>query len=104
MLILKDVSNPVPRVKHPEWLHKELLQRNDSFKQLKMTDHFKLKKTMTTEEYNAEQKENTPPDIEDLGNKNGKQQKITNLGRKRTRQENVLNFFLYKICYHQVKN
>ena len=42
---------------------------------------------MTTEEYNAEQKENTPPDIEDIGNKQKNPQKITNIGRKRTRQE-----------------
>ena len=46
-----------------------------------MTDHFKIGKKMTTDEYNLAQKENTPPDIEDLG-------KIkTFQPRKRTRQE-----------------
>ena len=77
---LQDIQNPVPRIKHPEWLHKQLLQRNDSFKQHKMTDHFKLgKNRQTTDEYNAAQKENTPPDIEDCAKPSAP--------RKRTREE-----------------
>ena len=49
---LQDIANPVPRIKHPDWLHKQLLQRNDKLKQHKMTDHFKMSRKQTTEEYN----------------------------------------------------
>ncbi|VDO97023.1 unnamed protein product [Soboliphyme baturini] len=38
---LQGVPNPVPRVGHPDWLHKRLLQKNDSQKQKKISDMFK---------------------------------------------------------------
>lgn len=34
------VANPVPRVAHPDWLHKKVLERNDTFKQRRITDMF----------------------------------------------------------------
>ena len=34
------VSNPVPRCTHPDWLHKRLLERNDVFKQQKINAMF----------------------------------------------------------------
>lgn len=37
---LQGVSNPVPRVQHPEWLHKRVLQKNDTFKQRRINDLF----------------------------------------------------------------
>jgi DNA polymerase epsilon subunit 1 len=40
---LQGVSNPVPRVQHPDWLHKKMLEKNDVFKQRKIDDIFKLK-------------------------------------------------------------
>ncbi|GIY31246.1 DNA polymerase epsilon catalytic subunit A [Caerostris extrusa] len=37
---LQQVPNPVPRVAHPDWLHKRLLEKNDSLKQKKITEIF----------------------------------------------------------------
>ncbi|GAB0091005.1 DNA polymerase epsilon catalytic subunit [Sergentomyia squamirostris] len=40
---LQGLSNPVERVAHPEWLHKKILQKEDVFKQKKITEIFKAK-------------------------------------------------------------
>ena len=40
---LQDVPNPVPRVRHPDWLHARLLTAQDTFKQKKMTEMFAAK-------------------------------------------------------------
>ena len=37
---LLQVANPVPRVKHPDWLHKRLLEKNDVFRQKQILDMF----------------------------------------------------------------
>ena len=37
---LQGVNNPVPRVQHPDWLHKRLLEKNDVFKQKRLSDIF----------------------------------------------------------------
>lgn len=37
---LQQVKNPVPRVRHPDWLHKKLLEKNDVFKQKKISELF----------------------------------------------------------------
>lgn len=37
---LQKVRNPVPRVPHPEWLDKRIRTKDDTFKQVKMTDMF----------------------------------------------------------------
>ena len=37
---LQGVANPVPRVRHPDWLHKKIVEKNDSLKQRKMTEMF----------------------------------------------------------------
>ena len=34
------ISNPVPRVAHPPWLHKRLLEKNDVCKQQKINEMF----------------------------------------------------------------
>ena len=34
------VKNPVPRVRHPDWLHKKLLEKNDIYKQKKISELF----------------------------------------------------------------
>lgn len=39
---LQGVSNPVPRIGHPDWLHKKMLEKNDVYKQRKITDIFTL--------------------------------------------------------------
>ncbi|XP_005113562.2 DNA polymerase epsilon catalytic subunit A, partial [Aplysia californica] len=37
---LQAVSNPVPRIPHPDWLRKKMLERNDVFKQKKISEIF----------------------------------------------------------------
>ncbi len=37
---LQGVKNPVPRIAHPDWLHKFLLQKNDALKQKRITEMF----------------------------------------------------------------
>nr|XP_028564984.1 DNA polymerase epsilon catalytic subunit A [Podarcis muralis] len=37
---LQQVKNPVPRVRHPDWLHKKLLEKNDMYKQKKISELF----------------------------------------------------------------
>ena len=39
--IILQVSNPVPRVSHPDWLRKRMLEKNDVCKQQKITELFK---------------------------------------------------------------
>jgi len=36
------VSNPVPRIPHPEWLHKKLLEKNDVYKQKRISEMFSV--------------------------------------------------------------
>ncbi|CAG5130840.1 unnamed protein product, partial [Candidula unifasciata] len=37
---LQSVSNPVPRIPHPDWLRKKMLERNDVYKQKKISEIF----------------------------------------------------------------
>ncbi|RMC06098.1 hypothetical protein DUI87_17643 [Hirundo rustica rustica] len=37
---LQQIKNPVPRVRHPDWLHKKLLEKNDVYKQKKINELF----------------------------------------------------------------
>ncbi|XP_008934990.1 PREDICTED: DNA polymerase epsilon catalytic subunit A-like, partial [Merops nubicus] len=39
-LNIRAVKNPVPRVRHPDWLHKKLLEKNDVYKQKKINELF----------------------------------------------------------------
>ncbi|XP_055615917.1 DNA polymerase epsilon catalytic subunit 1 isoform X2 [Toxorhynchites rutilus septentrionalis] len=52
---LQGLNNPVPRVQHPEWLHKKMLEKNDTLKQRRISEMFVAREK--------------PPmrDIEDLG-------------------------------------
>ncbi|KZV81197.1 DUF1744-domain-containing protein, partial [Exidia glandulosa HHB12029] len=38
---MQKVSNPVPRIRHPDWLHKRVAALDDKFQQHKVTDFFK---------------------------------------------------------------
>ncbi|SNX82388.1 probable POL2 - DNA polymerase epsilon, calytic subunit A [Melanopsichium pennsylvanicum] len=38
---MQKVSNPVPRIRHPDWLFKRVAAREDKFKQRKLTDVFR---------------------------------------------------------------
>ncbi|KAF9044418.1 hypothetical protein BJ165DRAFT_1528961 [Panaeolus papilionaceus] len=59
---MQKVSNPVPRIKHPDWLHRRVAGAVDKFKQNKVTDFFKVR---TGDEY--EDEETQPADMEDFG-------------------------------------
>ncbi|KAG9000298.1 DNA polymerase epsilon catalytic subunit [Tulasnella sp. JGI-2019a] len=37
---MQKVANPVPRIRHPDWLHKRVAALDDKFRQHKMTDFF----------------------------------------------------------------
>ncbi len=37
---LQRVANPVPRIRHPDWLHKRVAAKEDKFQQHKLTDMF----------------------------------------------------------------
>ena len=39
-VVVVQVSNPVPRIPHPDWLRKKMLERNDVFKQKKISEIF----------------------------------------------------------------
>lgn len=57
---MQKVSNPVPRVRHPDWLHRRIAGAVDKFKQNKVTDFFKAPGSRNEEE-------TQPADIEDFG-------------------------------------
>lgn len=40
---LLQLSNPVPRIRHPEWLHKKMLEKNDVLKQRRINELFSAK-------------------------------------------------------------
>ncbi|GFR70989.1 DNA polymerase epsilon catalytic subunit A-like, partial [Elysia marginata] len=55
---LQSVSNPVPRIPHPDWLRKKMLERNDIFKQKKINEIFAPReKTMETDQGNSDEDE-----------------------------------------------
>lgn len=37
------LANPVPRVRHPDWLHKKMLEKNDTLKQRRIKEWFTVK-------------------------------------------------------------
>ncbi|KAF9479818.1 DUF1744-domain-containing protein [Pholiota conissans] len=57
---MQKVANPVPRIRHPDWLHRRVANSVDKFKQNKVTDFFKAKGDDATEETQL-------TDIEDMG-------------------------------------
>lgn len=58
---MQKVPNPVPRIRHPDWLHRRVLAADDKFRQHKVTDFFRK---MTVEEQATQQ---DSMDIEDFG-------------------------------------
>ena len=39
---LQGIPNPVPRIQHPDWLHKKILEKNDTHKQRKINEMFTI--------------------------------------------------------------
>ncbi|KAJ7579680.1 hypothetical protein C8J56DRAFT_1169553 [Mycena floridula] len=75
---MQKVSNPVPRIRHPDWLHRRVAGAVDKFKQNKLTDFFGV----TTQET---QNEENPQDIEDIGAEDTGRIRITGPKRLFTR-------------------
>lgn len=71
---MQKVSNPVPRIRHPDWLHRRVAGAVDRFKQNKVTDFF----TRATAE------ERAAMDMEDFGKENniGDRPRIAMVSRK----------------------
>lgn len=66
---LQQVKNPVPRVRHPDWLHKKLLEKNDVYKQKKINELFTSegKKQVTAHTAPASSQSSQVADLEDFG-------------------------------------
>ncbi|XP_076845905.1 DNA polymerase epsilon catalytic subunit A [Brachyhypopomus gauderio] len=62
---LQQVKNPVPRVRHPDWLHKKLLEKNDIYKQKKISELFTSEGKRQVS--NQVQGSGETPDMEDFG-------------------------------------
>ncbi|XP_077998858.1 DNA polymerase epsilon catalytic subunit A-like [Glandiceps talaboti] len=72
---LQQVSNPVPRVHHPDWLHKKLLEKNDIFKQQRISEMFapvQKKKDAQPDINDDNDTGNDIMDIEDIGSRKPK--------------------------------
>ena len=67
---LQGLPNPVPRIAHPDWLHKKMLEKNDTLKQRKISELFSSAKkpivNSPIEVFNSSQPVNIG-DIEDVG-------------------------------------
>ncbi|RZF46596.1 hypothetical protein LSTR_LSTR002928 [Laodelphax striatellus] len=66
---MQGLSNPVPRVRHPDWLHKKMLEKNDTLKQRKINELFAAKpKAIETMDQDV-QEDNCGDigDMEDIG-------------------------------------
>ena len=59
---MQKVSNPVPRIRHPDWLHRRVAGAIDKFKQNKMTDFFSRATEQEKQERDA-----MDMDMEDFG-------------------------------------
>ncbi|KMT05520.1 hypothetical protein BVRB_7g176430 [Beta vulgaris subsp. vulgaris] len=74
---MQKVANPVPRVAHPDWLHKKVREKEDKFRQKKIKDIFSSKrdamaKTGATSNFVDNGIDiHKVPDLEDFGNSGG---------------------------------
>nr|XP_036870228.1 DNA polymerase epsilon catalytic subunit A isoform X5 [Manis javanica] len=66
---LQQVKNPVPRVKHPDWLHKKLLEKNDVYKQKKISELFirEGRRQVSMAKAPEDTQSLSAPDMEDFG-------------------------------------
>lgn len=61
------MSNPVPRVVHPDWLHKKVREKEDKFRQRKLNDIFSsVNKDDTVASKHSKNQQNLE-DLEDFG-------------------------------------
>ncbi|KAI0746782.1 hypothetical protein C8Q80DRAFT_1105835 [Daedaleopsis nitida] len=77
---MQKVANPVPRIRHPDWLHRRVVALDDKFHQHKVTDFFKR----------AGESQETQPvemDIEDGVSQRPRGFRVATVSRKQTRRE-----------------
>lgn len=98
---LQGVSNPVPRIAHPDWLHKRMLEKNDVLKQRRINEIFSVKPKPVVEESaeiddsdNDENEDNSNDenemirDMEDIGLEVGQNRRpVVHQKRKRNASE-----------------
>lgn len=85
---LQGISNPVPRVVHPDWLHKRMLEKNDVLKQRRINEIFSIRSKPVGEERTNTADEDTILDIEDIAARPGTSSEnfiVTTTKRKRTK-------------------
>ncbi|XP_062890220.1 DNA polymerase epsilon catalytic subunit A isoform X2 [Mobula hypostoma] len=87
---LQQVKNPVPRVRHPDWLHKKLLEKNDVYKQKKINELFTNTgvRQVTSNLCGTSSQHSEIQDLEDLGNAKQGPQPVIPISTKRRRGGN----------------
>jgi DNA polymerase epsilon subunit 1 len=87
---LQKVSNPVPRIAHPDWLERRIRIKNDVLKQKKMTDMFDAKRLTDIDPNTLG---NRVADLEDFGEgkKPLKKATITKMVQKRKAPESTVS-------------
>lgn len=79
---MQKVANPVPRIRHPDWLHRRVAALEDKFHQHKVTDFFKR-----AEESQNTQTQSADVDIEDGISQRPRGFRVAVVNRKPTRRE-----------------
>ncbi|MGH0168304.1 UNVERIFIED_CONTAM: hypothetical protein FKN15_054042 [Acipenser sinensis] len=82
---LQQVKNPVPRVRHPDWLHKKLLEKNDIYKQKKISELFSSEGKKQVVSHQPAGSSGGVGDMEDFGVKRGPLQPAIPISTKRKR-------------------
>lgn len=72
---LQGISNPVPRIQHPDWLHKRMLEKNDVLKQRRINEIFSVKPKPIVE-VDEDGNENDEDNDSNADNSNDEQQII----------------------------
>ena len=79
---MQKVANPVPRIRHPDWLHRRVVAMEDKFHQHKVTDFFKR-----AGESQETQTQSADMDIEDGAEQRPRGFRVAVVKRKPTRRE-----------------
>ncbi|XP_068968210.1 DNA polymerase epsilon catalytic subunit 1 [Bombus flavifrons] len=84
---MQGLSNPVPRVKHPDWLHKRVMEKSATHKQKKITDMFTMMpKDKEKNIGNQDIESSETCDIEDIAGKPSTSKQSLPVVNKRKRQ------------------
>lgn len=88
---MQGLPNPVPRVKHPDWLHKRVMEKSATHKQRKITDVFSVihKDKEKDNDHNSESSDTC--DVEDIAGKAPIFKQPIPIANKRKRQNSEEN-------------